>query len=166
MKKIAVALILAFSAMAVTEAQITLAPTVIASAGGYSEAGNISLSWTLGELAVTTLNSGDLILTQGFQQPYAIGTGINPWLTDWSIIAYPNPVEKELRLRFDIEEPTDFWIEIQDVAGRIMSQQQYKHIIPGQVLPVDMQYFTHGIYFFKVFTPDRSQVRVLSIRKM
>ncbi|MBN2173918.1 MAG: hypothetical protein JW731_07295 [Bacteroidales bacterium] len=42
---------------------------VIASSGDYFEGANISLSWTLGEIATETFTGGNLILTQGFQQP-------------------------------------------------------------------------------------------------
>ena len=46
------------------------AQQVIASAGGYYEGENISLSWTLGEPVTETFSAGGVILTQGFQQPY------------------------------------------------------------------------------------------------
>jgi len=46
------------------------AQQVIASSGGYFESENLSLSWTLGEPVIETFSNGDLILTQGFQQPY------------------------------------------------------------------------------------------------
>ncbi len=146
--------------------QIELSPTVIASAGDYAEAGSISLSWTLGEIAVMTLEKGDLILTQGFQQSYDLGTGIGLDPIDWQIIAYPNPVANELKIQFDVLEPTDFWVEIQDVTGRILSQQQYKEIHPGDIVPISMSSYKYGVYFFKVFTPDRQQMRVISIRKI
>jgi len=42
---------------------------VVASSGDYYEGANISLSWTLGEIAVETYDNGSNILTQGFQQP-------------------------------------------------------------------------------------------------
>jgi hypothetical protein len=47
------------------------AQQVIASAGGYYEGDNISLSWTLGEPVTETFSGGGVILTQGFQQPYS-----------------------------------------------------------------------------------------------
>ncbi len=43
------------------------AQQVVATAGGYYEGDNLSLSWTLGEPVIETFNSGGLILTQGFQ---------------------------------------------------------------------------------------------------
>lgn len=46
------------------------AQQVIASAGGYFEGQNVSLSWTVGEAITETFTGSDLILTQGFQQPF------------------------------------------------------------------------------------------------
>ncbi len=44
---------------------------VIATAGGYYEGENFSVSWTLGEPVTETFTGADVILTQGFQQPYS-----------------------------------------------------------------------------------------------
>lgn len=145
---------------------IQLSPTVIASAGNYSESDNISLSWTVGELAVTTLEAGDFILTQGFQQSYddgVIGFEYDP--IRWQINAYPNPVQNDLMIQFDLFETREFLIEVQDVTGRILSQEQYKEVFPGDVRQIDMSGYKSGIYFFRISTPDMEQVRVLSIRK-
>lgn len=46
-----------------------LSPSVLATSGGYSAGSNASLSWTLGETIITTVQAGDNMLTQGFQQP-------------------------------------------------------------------------------------------------
>ena len=45
---------------------------VVASSGDYFEGANVSLSWTLGEIATETYTAGNIILTQGFQQSYGI----------------------------------------------------------------------------------------------
>lgn len=144
---------------------VQLSPTVIASAGNYSEAGGLSLSWTLGEVAVTTLSQGDLVLTQGFQQSFLedVGFSMDPIL--WQIIAYPNPVRDALRIQFDVPDPADFMVDIQDASGRLLRQEQYSQVFPGDVIPVEMSSFSEGVYFFRISTTDRKQVRVLSITK-
>lgn len=147
-------------------AQITLAPSVISSGGGYAEGDNISISWTLGELAVTTLTGGNMILTQGFQQPFDVGVGIRKDKVNWDISVYPNPVGDELRIRFDIDKPGDFLVEIQDVTGRLISQVQHKQVNPGDIILLNTSTYTTGIYFLKVFTPGNQQVQVTSIRKL
>ncbi|MCB2218849.1 MAG: hypothetical protein KQI35_00535 [Bacteroidetes bacterium] len=50
----------------------TVSPQVIATSGDYFEGTGVSLSWTLGELVTETFAAGDIILTQGFQQPLAV----------------------------------------------------------------------------------------------
>jgi hypothetical protein len=145
---------------------IELSPTVIASAGNYSEAGGISLSWTLGEVAVTTLTQGNIILTQGFQQSYLRDVGFATDPIRWQIAAYPNPVRDLLRIQFDLPEKSDFVIEIQDVNGRLVSQEQFKQVFPGDVIPVEMSSYNPGVYFFRVSTTNREQVRVISITKL
>lgn len=47
------------------------AQQVIATSGGYYENENISLSWTVGEPVIETFTGSEVILTQGFQQPYS-----------------------------------------------------------------------------------------------
>lgn len=46
------------------------AQQVVASSGGYYETENLTLSWTFGEPVTETFTGGNVILTQGFQQPY------------------------------------------------------------------------------------------------
>jgi hypothetical protein len=67
MKKIItlLSLILSFAFAVSSSAQ-----QVIASAGDYFEGDNISISWTLGEPVIETFEGSNIILTQGFQQPY------------------------------------------------------------------------------------------------
>lgn len=60
-----IAMILAFSSFNVAAQQ------VIASAGGTFENQDISISFTIGEPVIETFTNGNIILTQGFQQPYS-----------------------------------------------------------------------------------------------
>ena len=56
----------------------SLTPSVIASSGNYFQGSTASLSWTLGEMATETYSAGNVILTQGFQQPINVSiSGIN-----------------------------------------------------------------------------------------
>ncbi|MBZ0207360.1 MAG: hypothetical protein K8H89_13645, partial [Flavobacteriales bacterium] len=51
----------------------SISPSVIGSAGSSGTVGGTTVSWTVGETAVTTLDNGSNILTQGFHQPEALG---------------------------------------------------------------------------------------------
>ena len=47
----------------------SFSPTAIVSAGNAANVNGTYVSWSVGETFVTTLSGGDIILTQGFQQP-------------------------------------------------------------------------------------------------
>ncbi len=166
MKKSLLLLMLAALFGPALNGQIGLDPKVVSSAGGYHEAGNLSISWTLGELAVTTLTGGDMALTQGFQQPFDVGVGIVPDRMNWNISVYPNPVRNELNIRFHLESPGDYLLEVQDVTGRIISQGLHQRVNPGDMVVINTSSYTPGIYFLKVLTPDREQIQVTSLRKL
>jgi len=84
---------------------------VVATAGAYYENDNISLSWTLGETVIATFESDDIILTQGFQQPYNFY--LSQILTipaGWSgISSYIDPLNKGVEDMFSAHIP-DFII--------------------------------------------------------
>jgi hypothetical protein len=68
MKKIHILIVLMFGFFLPTLAQ-TLTPRVICSGYGSGQGGGIKLNYTIGETFVTTLRSGNTVLTQGFHQP-------------------------------------------------------------------------------------------------
>ncbi|MBE0637328.1 MAG: T9SS type A sorting domain-containing protein [Bacteroidales bacterium] len=74
----------------------TNAQQVIASAGGYFENDNVSLSWTVGEPVTETFIGAEMILTQGFQQPYNFYiTQLLSIPAGWSGVSlYVDPVNK------------------------------------------------------------------------
>jgi hypothetical protein len=79
------------------------AQQVISTAGDYYQDENMSLSWTLGETVIETFENDNIVLTQGFQQPY------NFYLTQmlnipqgWSgVSGYIDPLNKGLEGMFD-----------------------------------------------------------------
>lgn len=149
-----------------TYGQMELAPSVLASAGGYGEGSSITLSWTLGELAVTTLSGNTMILTQGFQQPAIWGVGINRMESGTEISVFPNPVMDELNILFNTGLPGDFILEVQDVTGRMISQLQYGQVRPGDRVILNMSEYLSGIYFLQIRSSDGKQVHVSGLRKL
>ncbi len=145
----------------------SLSPTVVASAGGYFDNGSVSLSFTVGEVAVTTLTGGDMILTQGFQQPFELDiTGVDDNKSvDWSVKTYPNPVADNLNIRFTIKSPQDFTVMIMDITGKKVFIKKYVEIQPGEVKEIDMQNYHPGIYMISVTSSDQKVRRVYKVQK-
>ncbi len=148
------------------QAQIEITPSVISSSGGYGEKENFSISWTLGELAITTLQGENLVLTQGFQQPSEIGVGLKKYEIDWNISVYPNPVHNELNILFDLRGSKDFLLELQDVTGRLLIQEYHQNVNPGDLVILNTSDFASGVYFLRILTTNFRQVKVTSISKL
>ena len=56
-----------------------ISQSVISSSGNSNSSDDYTISWTIGELAISTINNSDITLTQGFHQPLivdVIPTGI------------------------------------------------------------------------------------------
>jgi hypothetical protein len=78
---------------------------VIGSAGDYATSGSISLSYTVGEVATTTLSNGNLILTQGFQQPDSDTiNSIDEPLFVGDIAVYPNPTSDIVIVKINTDQ--------------------------------------------------------------
>lgn len=80
------------------------AQEVIASGGDYFETANGSISFTIGEVVIETIENGENCLTQGFQQStLSIFAGIdeNPVEEPKGkrMIVYPNPTNDYAKLR-------------------------------------------------------------------
>ena len=59
-----------------------LAPTYLGVAGNAKTAGGKNLSWSIGELIVTTGSENSFYLTQGFQQPDWMVMGLTEFNPD------------------------------------------------------------------------------------
>ena len=165
MKKIFIIFFLAFSAM-LAQGQI-LSPTVVASAGDFLDNGTVSLSFTVGELAVTTLQAGSTILTQGFQQPFELDVSnvVVDKPVNWSVKTYPNPVDDYLHVRFTLKNPGDFTMVIMDITGKKVFSKKYEQIQSGEVKEIDMTKYAPGIYLIAVTSKDQKIRKLYKIRK-
>lgn len=114
-----------------TNAQ-SLERQVIGSAGGYDVAGGVSLSFTVGEPVVETAISGSVVLTQGFQQPDDLGTGIkeNVKITlDYTV--YPNPTENLIFIELTTQEPAKVHLALYDMVGQEIDGLGMESLVNG-----------------------------------
>jgi hypothetical protein len=106
-----------------------ISPEVISSAGDYFSNQNISLSWTLGEPVISTLEA-DYILTQGFHQDLYIITAVDEVeITGLDIKIYPNPTPNEVNIvwtPFNNHQNQKVIIQLFDFNGRLILQEESK----------------------------------------
>ncbi len=139
----------------------TLAQEAVVPGGGYHQNNGLAISWTLGELAIETLISGDKILTQGFQQPGLLIVSVkDPGDSGPEIIAYPNPTSGQLYVRTTIDPFHYLSHQIYDSTGRLVGSGQIKSSLH------EISFHAHepGLYFVKIFR-DNQPVKTFKILK-
>ena len=97
----------------------SLSNEVIASTGNYSSSASGGLSQTSGEAVVATLQDGQSMLTQGFQQPITLTVGIQNQDEIGLIKVYPNPVTDLLNIDLS-EEWAGSTIQLFDAAAKLV----------------------------------------------
>ena len=151
---------------AALQAQVEVSPQVVSTAGGYMTGTNITLSYTVGELAVQTLTAGSLMLTEGFQQPLDIGVFKQETMqVDCQVKTWPNPVSKDLYLQVDSDIQQDLVLEAMDLSGRIHMVRKIEASLFDAPFRVDLSNLAGGVYLIKIRTADHSIQRMIKILK-
>ncbi|MDC7240182.1 MAG: T9SS type A sorting domain-containing protein [Spirochaetales bacterium] len=113
---------------------------VVSTAGGTFESSSISISWTLGELAIGTFSVGDIMLTQGFHQGSLEVNSIEDIELNFKLKAYPNPVTDFLVIETD---RLGVFFQIVDSNGKVLLNGN----IENETQEIDFTNFTSGFYF-------------------
>jgi len=92
------------------------------SAGDYYENSGILLSFSIGEPAIETYQSSNIILTQGFNQTGLSVTGIeNINKKAEEIFLYPNPVSAQLFVQINTENQ-NYQYNIRTINGNLIKK--------------------------------------------
>ena len=164
-----------FSAIALSVALITnsqmLTPTVIASTGGFSSNANNSLSYTVGEMTmVQTFSSSGNILTQGFQQPNTMPTGLIELSQGefGSFVVYPNPAVDAAFFGFEFPEHGKVTVILYNSLGQKLSDVFNTNYSNGNtVQTLNTSLLASGMYFLTLnFVSDQTGKENTMSRKL
>ncbi len=137
------------------------AQEVIASSGNYYQNENGTISWTLGETAIETYSSADMILTQGFQQPaIIISTYTEELDADFQISAYPNPTKAHVILSTGKKHTDNLTYRVYDMQGQLVISNP----IEGLQTLIAFDGLQSGTYFIRI-THEEKSVKVFKIIK-
>lgn len=118
---------------------------VCGSAGEYFAKSAGSLSWTMGEAVMETLEGSSHYFTQGFNQPNEVITSTEEQKKEDKILVYPNPFKTELNIRInDFTEP---------VSGTIYSnagQALRNFTLNDPVSELRLNDLKPGMYFIRL----------------
>jgi hypothetical protein len=118
---------------------------VMASSGGYWQAGNLQMSYTLGETFTKDHSAATLFVLSGFQQGDATsGIGLDP-VQEVQASVYPNPSTG--RFYVDVEAGITAHLRIFNVQGAEVWQQMTVEQWPWAV---DLTAMPTGTYFLEI----------------
>jgi len=125
------------------------------SAGGsfFVLSANVNFQTTVGEAVSETLQSGSLMLTQGFEQPeLVVGLPINSVPTD--VIIYPNPTADQVKIRFNLKYSSYVVFALINNAGQIVHQSEKWFPAGLQEIPFNFK-AAPGLYLLSLGVYDR-----------
>jgi hypothetical protein len=129
-----------------------LSPSVIASSGDLYSGNAGTLSFTTGEIAaITTLSGSAGILTQGFQQPWDLGTYITEHPDQhFSFGLYPNPSDGRFYILTEAEPSLQLDIWITDLLGQPVLQFRTEQLSKIQATSMDISDHPQGTYILSL----------------
>lgn len=157
-------LLLAFNFLLVISYGQSISSSVIASGGGSYEAGGINLSWTIGELAVETYTTSNLILTQGFQQGYYEITSVNdPLVKSIDLDIYPNPAIDFITIKIKNTDVKSVRLELYSIDGVLVVNELWENT--GAPYKFQVNRFNANQYILKVIDLDNKNTSSFKIIK-
>lgn len=134
-----------------------ISPEVISSAGDYFENDDISLSWTMGEPVISTLN-GEYILTQGFHQDLYIITAVDELeFFDFDIHLFPNPTPDYLNIEINQKGNInqEMIIQLLDIKGSLI--KEFKESGNFQSTQINLQAYERANYFLRFIINNQTK---------
>lgn len=126
-------------------------PAIISLGGGSVDANSTHISkWRIGKIHVLQINSKD------FEEVLNV---------DWKMQVYPNPVDEFLNIKFLIESPITFEINVYDLAGKNIFIRENNKINPNEIFQINFAGFSSAIYFVNIKSRDLDLNNTIKIVK-
>ncbi|MCE4565545.1 T9SS type A sorting domain-containing protein [Maribellus sp. CM-23] len=139
--------LLAFSISVIALYSSAQIQSVTAASGAYLQGKNITVSYTLGETIITTLEKPDLKITQGFHQTNLLVTAIDELeKLAVKIEAYPNPVRDNLNLVLSEMLPAETSYELYNSFGSLIIRRK----LDALNTKISFQNLGPAVYILKV----------------
>ncbi len=143
----------------------SVSPSVLANGGGDGQTASAQLSWTIGEALTTTIGTGNVQITQGFQQPSLLVTSMGPdQLTHLITKVYPNPTQATLYVEIKEQSHGKLLFDLIDAQGRSLLHEE--HPSTSATLAFDLRHLAAGNYVLRVSAPGQPGQQSYQIRKV
>lgn len=147
MKKISIALFSLITSISFAQEQ-----NVLGNSGGYTESANGSITWTVGEVVITTIESPDNHVTQGFNQSNINFVSVEDLSEKITLTVFPNPTTDYI----NVEASKKTKMSIYDSSGKFV-----KSVSVEKEDQVDLSELTSGTYILMF---ERNNKKVKSVK--
>lgn len=126
---------------------VAVAQSVIVPFGGDATDGSVTVSYTVGQVAVQANSDGGTTIYEGVQQPYEIQTiGIDNYLgITLNAMVYPNPTLGNVQLTMNNVQ-LEGEVKVFDLNGKFLFSKK----IEGNSTEIPMSDLSTGTYFVNV----------------
>jgi hypothetical protein len=132
------------------------------SSGGQASGTGGSVSYTIGQIAYSSLSGTNGSLIQGVQQPYEISlvTSIEDLAIDLKAHVYPNPTTDQLILNIGNQEMKNLQYVLVDIQGKSLKTDR----INNTATNINVSKLTNGTYFLRIISNNK-QIKTFQIVK-
>ncbi|MGC9471353.1 MAG: T9SS type A sorting domain-containing protein [Bacteroidales bacterium] len=95
-----------------------------------------------------------------FQEPQA------PEKPDKKFRVYPNPVQDEMKIAYDLKKETPVMMEIRDITGKKVMDENLERLKGESELTVNLSGLRKGIYFIKFYSTEPLLYEIVKIQKL
>jgi hypothetical protein len=108
---------------------------------------NGSISYSIGQVAYSSISNSNGSVSQGVQQAYQISTlNVKENVFNFSLNAYPNPTVDNLTLHVGNYRQEQLVYRLLDTGGKLLSEAK----LQGQETIIEMQHLATATYFVEV----------------
>ncbi|MEM7375137.1 MAG: T9SS type A sorting domain-containing protein [Bacteroidota bacterium] len=140
---------------------------VIGSAGMYTENDSMAFDMTVGEAVTASLQSGTIILLQGFHKGgEGMTTSIDPQEVAMDYSLYPNPTTDRIFLQLTAEKAVSIQIRLLDIQGKQtdIPVQQYDRLRQLRT-EMNLAHLPAGIYVLQIASEEQGPLKSFRIAK-
>jgi hypothetical protein len=140
-------------------------PEVVSSGGENFQGPSIQVDWTLGELAITTIQNSSQLITQGFHQPHYVITRLNELPRHVGVIkVYPNPTSDRIEMKLNFDKTRDVIIRLYGMNG----SEVWTKVCRGNQIQLvrDIRSLPNGIYFLNFLIDGSLFTQSFKIQKL
>lgn len=135
---------------------------VTATTGGEGKAGNIYLTYTVGESFIETIQNDRSVLTQGFHQPTYVTTVVRDPFLPGTITVFPNPTTAMLQVELKEMNLENIVLALYDALGKSITDA----IPTAGRWQTDLSGLAGGSYFLRVTDTKTNQSSIFKILKI